>query len=163
MELCKLCPWKLVRHHIYKMFCWFRSLAGGKLSWLKIHGWSHNPRAFFPFFPDWHFPIVVRNFCPQLSSQLPKILWTCFFSSQIIAFPLPLCLSALSNLKESNRMSFIPAKTSEPNNQRTLGLLCEKGLYNFSVSLQDGWLALQGAVKHLVPSFGASFSGRLLN
>ena len=103
-------------------------------------------------FFEGHFPIAVRNFCPQASLQ--------FFV--LLDYGLFFLLSVFSNHQDNNRMSFILAKTFELNNKRTLGLLCEKAQYKL-VSLQDGWLALKGAIKNLVPSFGASFRRRLLN
>lgn len=169
LEHCKLCPWKVVRHHIYKMFCWFRSLAGGKSSWLKIHGWSHIPRAVFFFILSFFFffweggrsLIVVRNFCPQSSSQLPKIVWTSFVTPQIMAFIFA-CLLLKNNKTTTRWLSFLPRPLSSTTSLHW-DYCVRRANINSSVSLQDGWLALKGAVKKSVPSFGASFRRRLLN
>lgn len=155
MEHCKLCPWKVVRHHIYKMFCWFRSLARGKSSWLKIHGWSHIPRAIFRG--------TFSHCCEKLLSTVqPTVLSSSLLSSHIMAFFLSSCLHQVITKTATGWVSFLPGPLSSTTSihwdycVRTANI-------NSSVSLQDGWLALKGAVKNLVPSFGASFRRRLLN
>lgn len=168
LEHCKLCPWKVVRHHIYKMFCWFRSLAGGKSSWLKIHGWSHIPRAVFFFILSFFFFLGGGAFsycCEKLLStiQLAVAKNSLDFICDSSDYGLYFRLSALKNNKTTTRwLSFLPRPLSSTTSLHW-DYCVRRANINSSVSLQDGWLALKGAVKKSVPSFGASFRRRLLN
>lgn len=159
MEHCKWRPWKVVRHHIYTMFCWFRSLAGVKWSWLKIHGWSHIPRAIFRgtfslllWQTSVHSPArnCKKNFGPNFC---PLRLWP--------FFP-PSCLLLVITKTATRWVSFLPRPLSSTTSLHW-DYCVRRPNINSSVSLQDGWLALKGPVKNLVPSFGASFRRCLLN
>lgn len=139
---CKLCPWKLVRRHIYKMFCWFRSLAGGESSWLKIHGWSHIPRTSF-----WGTFSHCRE--KLLSTVLPAVSKNTLVLISALSDFWPFFL--VCNCQNGNRMSSILAKTLEMNNKRTLGLLCEKGQYKLECFIARRLIGSKGSCKE----FGA--------
>ena len=161
LEHCKLCPWKVVRHHIYKMFCWFRSLAGGKPDWLKIHVGTHIPRAVFFFWGGGGFSYCCEKLLSTIQLAVAKnsLDFICDSSDYGLYF----CLSALKNNKTTTRwLSFLPRPLSSTTSLHW-DYCVRRANINSSVSLQDGWLALKGAVKKLVPSFGASFRRRLLN